>query len=1048
MKMLAEKAGTTSALQRMPGLLDGSSEGESKKATAESGMPRGAVPPPQRQMESAAKEEKPAAREEKPAAREEKPAAREEKPAAKAVDGKEARAAEKKANLDAAASKYAEAKSLSEILAQLEALKAKVDAKTTAGIMDVRAKANEKALAWTPDQARGPAQSVEYQAKFVNKLSEITDDMRISGSLAIKYNGIGGSGSGMFFDAESFYDSDLVYYVSVKVTNQTLCFKDPLSFNPLRSCMADQTRFNDVFGDTFISGFLEGGEFNAIVCVKIHNTAKKRDIEAEAKVALTAGPVEVSAQGNVKLAEENIKNNSQTTIFVRWCGGGNVKPYDDEWTIDTVMAAAARFPALVGLYPQRTYAVLTRYELLRSFRELRPTALSPMRYEVAQLYTGMLLDGFMEYKSLAKRLAADIADVQAGLKVIIQGDDEGGMPLSRTVRDAGLARFSPDILGLDRARSGVRTQMNAIAREIDLLTAQPQLAVDPRRRSPFVGPGSFACLLPRVELKDSRRRTTASPLALKPLAPVETAATQDDKTGEDGAARLFDRRKCPGAILEPEEHASLSELEFLGGDDIGLAYKVSAPVGDVAGGTLFNTLDICQADATVSELVAVCDAASGALASLVVTFHNGLSCTYGRPVTQAQVEGCPREHRLGPIDLDRESVVSVSVQVGELAGASRVVGLEVQISPTKKLSCLAPPSSRTGERVRLHAFANLVKGGCLAGFWGRTDSDAETGDLLRLAPIWARQPVAKASAGKGASGAASSSALDGISRSEWVSMKQAKTISYPKGKRAGPPAQLLYAPHYLKQSAKARENADAASNSSGLTMGAAISEVTSQGFLLATQTRAEEDAQFTQWMVPAEIESVLVNCGLEAFAASSNAQPFSREERRVVFPASHAKDEPVDVQCYFAGIKARSLSPDGAVLHLRASVVAGSLTARGFTLLLEAPEGCSPLAIDEARIGWLSHTRSKEKANASIVSGTALFDDLKQPSRSIKLTPSLERDPSARFWGLNEIRAGLAKPISFTTSVLPSSSKSQLDLEAGNLGSDVSLLGLSWILCA
>jgi hypothetical protein len=54
--------------------------------------------------------------------------------------------------------------------------------------------------------------------------------------------------------------------------------------------------------------------------MKILNKAKKTDIQAEAKVALTAGAVEISAEANVGIARSNIETNTETTIQVSWSG--------------------------------------------------------------------------------------------------------------------------------------------------------------------------------------------------------------------------------------------------------------------------------------------------------------------------------------------------------------------------------------------------------------------------------------------------------------------------------------------------------------------------------------------------------------------------------------------------------------------------------------------------------------------------------------------------------------------------------------------------------
>src|SRR5690554_4842472 len=105
---------------------------------------------------------------------------------------------------------------------------------------------------YKPTGARGPAQIVTYRSSFVEKLSDITDDMNISGALSIKYGAIGGSGRGAFVNSDKFHDSDLNFYVSVKVINQTTNMKDALVYQPLRS--VDASDFREVYGDSFISG--------------------------------------------------------------------------------------------------------------------------------------------------------------------------------------------------------------------------------------------------------------------------------------------------------------------------------------------------------------------------------------------------------------------------------------------------------------------------------------------------------------------------------------------------------------------------------------------------------------------------------------------------------------------------------------------------------------------------------------------------------------------------------------------------------------------------
>lgn len=90
------------------------------------------------------------------------------------------------------------------------------------------------------------SQLVSYTSRFVDKLSDVTDSMNISGSLSIKTNGIGGSGGGSFVDTNKFKDSDLNFFIQVKVINQKVICKDNLLFQPLPNLKPAD--FTNVFG--------------------------------------------------------------------------------------------------------------------------------------------------------------------------------------------------------------------------------------------------------------------------------------------------------------------------------------------------------------------------------------------------------------------------------------------------------------------------------------------------------------------------------------------------------------------------------------------------------------------------------------------------------------------------------------------------------------------------------------------------------------------------------------------------------------------------------
>lgn len=106
---------------------------------------------------------------------------------------------------------------------------------------------------------------------------------------------MGGSGRDAFGVSVKFRQSDLNFYISVKVINQTINWKDALAFNGMDPNM-DRETFNKLFGDSFISAFLGGGEFNALVSMRILYKAKLIDI----------GIIVVEAWGGSKLDGGNV----------------------------------------------------------------------------------------------------------------------------------------------------------------------------------------------------------------------------------------------------------------------------------------------------------------------------------------------------------------------------------------------------------------------------------------------------------------------------------------------------------------------------------------------------------------------------------------------------------------------------------------------------------------------------------------------------------------------------------------------------------------------
>nr|XP_036588070.1 uncharacterized protein CTRU02_02082 [Colletotrichum truncatum]KAF6799211.1 hypothetical protein CTRU02_02082 [Colletotrichum truncatum] len=412
----------------------------------------------------------------------------------------------------------------------------------------------------SPESRRwGKSQIVTYNSRFVDKLSDVTEAMNISGSLSIKTGIIGGQANGSYVDSDKFKSSDINVHVQVKVTNQTEdASKRFTIFNKIKPL--ENKDFAKIYGDTFISGWEEGGEFNAIISMKVADKSKIADIKAEIDAHITLpSAIKPKVSASSGKDKSNIAKYTETTFAVSWSGGGIIKDRGEEWSIPTVIKTAAAFPDLVAETPQRTYAILTKYSALESYHSQMGHH-RPLSYENAGIYTNALLDHYMDYKVLWKQISQAIYELEAGRATIekarpsedlfkhtdiknqlTQTDVElligrkpvmdsnahtsaelqpNGEPrtdaVALTAHDLAVTVqtysgnlaggittyeiFNASFAGLIEARKVCRFEMAKLVTEVDLIARYPKLAANSGRDQLFLNPVVFKQLLPIVRV--------------------------------------------------------------------------------------------------------------------------------------------------------------------------------------------------------------------------------------------------------------------------------------------------------------------------------------------------------------------------------------------------------------------------------------------------------------------------------------------------------------------------------------------------------------------
>lgn len=112
---------------------------------------------------------------------------------------------------------------------------------------------------------------MSYSSRVVTNLSEVVDTLNVSYSAAIKRGTVEVSGDATTIDETKIKTSDLNAIVSVKVVsnqtlfdppqlrdnqvqNQTTTLSEKNNFSKIDGIVPNSTRFNEIYGDSFISG--------------------------------------------------------------------------------------------------------------------------------------------------------------------------------------------------------------------------------------------------------------------------------------------------------------------------------------------------------------------------------------------------------------------------------------------------------------------------------------------------------------------------------------------------------------------------------------------------------------------------------------------------------------------------------------------------------------------------------------------------------------------------------------------------------------------------
>ncbi|KAL2045926.1 hypothetical protein ABVK25_011922 [Lepraria finkii] len=123
------------------------------------------------------------------------------------------------------------------------------------------------------------AQSVNCKTTIVDKVADVTDAFNINAAFTIKHDKLNAEGKEGLVNTNKLKSSDMNFVMSVRVVSQIVMDHSLTKLVPIAGMKPNM--FTQVYGDSFISGFQDGGKFTAIISIKVQDREQLESIKAE-----------------------------------------------------------------------------------------------------------------------------------------------------------------------------------------------------------------------------------------------------------------------------------------------------------------------------------------------------------------------------------------------------------------------------------------------------------------------------------------------------------------------------------------------------------------------------------------------------------------------------------------------------------------------------------------------------------------------------------------------------------------------------------------------
>ncbi|CVL12395.1 uncharacterized protein FPRN_03601 [Fusarium proliferatum] len=598
------------------------------------------------------------------------------------------------------------------------------------------------------------SQVVSWSASFVDKASDVTKKLNISGALSVAVEALGEvKVSGHYIDTNTLKESDATYNITVNVDNEKLEVPEMTEFYPIKHVQPSQ--FTEVYGDCFISGFISGGSFVADIHLKRNEDKKQSDMGGDISLQGKVSGLDIKGEIKGGMTNKSYKKDYNTTITVNWKGGGDIKPNDiAEWDIESLLKVAMEFPDKVAACPQNTYAIITKYTSLRSYYRANVLG-SPLDYENAGIYTNSLLDAYVDYKYIWSQIQERINLLDKNLITIHKLKEPEGLPSYRKnfqdtyealkqTYDKSLAlhkadptlyprtleepllpnrleAYAGDLFGLDLAKRDCRLEMIKIVKEVSEVTRDPQVAADPFRVCRYVAPSIFRRLVPAD-------RPIDPPISKKESEQLkQNVADNVHRTAQDLQNPRLHQTGDPA--IELEKRVNMKYGHKADNWRIG---TITGREASSTSGTVFNDLDVLDKTYVLSHIAVWYN--DHHVVGVELKYMNGQAILHGTKDQQFQTSS----YSLQP----QEKVCFVGIE-SHTDNLGSIWIDTIRVGTNRDIWVVEAPKRFTQH----HTYAAKAPRPMgdnewdLKGFYGSFDTTLGVNGITQLGPIWGREAM-------------------------------------------------------------------------------------------------------------------------------------------------------------------------------------------------------------------------------------------------------------------------------------------------------------------